>query len=210
MTNHGDASNAHSSRTVQTSKVARVITDYELDGVGDDLEDRWIAEENRQSLRELADWFNQQVLQAAMENAGHTPLDGEVANNYRLLRDDDVSSGTQVQIRKRLERHGVDVDQIEDDFVSHQAVHTYLTKYRQVSQPSEPKPDRIRDGLDTIQRLQSRTAAVTRSTIDQLEASGEIEAHDVDVFVDVRVLCHESGRQYGLRKFLENGGCADE
>ena len=160
-------------------------------------------------MRELADWFNQQVLHAALEDVGQHPLDGEITNIYRLLRDNDVGGGTQVQTRKRLERQGVDVDVIETDFVSHQAVHTYLTKYRQASHP-KPDTDPIRNGLETIERLQSRTAAVTQSTIDQLETKGEIEAHDVDVVVDVRVVCPASGRQYALREFLERGGCAGE
>lgn len=210
MKNQDRSSSPSSDGGVRNSKIARIIDEYGLDGTGDALEERWTAEEDRQSLRELADWFNQQLLQAAMEDAGRNPLAGEVENIYRLLRDDDVSGGTQVQTRKRLERYGVDVERVENDFVSHQAVHTYLTKYRQASHAPETETDSIRRRLDTVQRLQSRTAAVTRTAIDQLEANGEIEAHDVDVFVDVRVLCQESGTQYTFRDFLENGGCAAE
>ena len=209
MRKQDTSSNTPSDRDVQNSKLARVIAKYDLDGIGDALENQWTAEENRRSLRELADWFNQQVLQASMEAVGRNPLEGEVENIYRLLGDD-ASSGSKVQTRKRLERHGVDVDTVTDDFVSHQAVHTYLTKYRQASHTPKVETAPIERRLETIQRLQSRIAAVTETTIDQLEAAGEVETHNVDVFIDVRVLCRESGTQYALRDFLENGGCTGE
>lgn len=203
-------SGVSSDRNVKNSKLARVIDEYGLDGVGDTLEERWTAEENRQSLRELADWFNQQVLRAVMEDAGQNPLEGEVKNIYRILQDGEASGSTRVRTRKRLERHGIDVETVTDDFVSHQAVHTYLTKYREATHTSTAETDQTARRLETVQRLQSRTAAVTKTAIEQLEATGEVDTHDVDVFVDVQVLCSDSGTQYAFREFVENGGCVHE
>lgn len=109
----------------------RVIADYGLDGFGETLEEKWTrTDEKRASLRELADVLNGRLLGAAMEDAAMSVLEGEVANTYRPLTDEDVSRGVETQVENRLERNGVDVESLREDFVPHQAVHTYPTKYR--------------------------------------------------------------------------------
>jgi hypothetical protein len=80
------------------SKVARLIEEYELGGIGEEFERRWTREEDRSSLRDLADEFNRRLLRAALERTGDAPLDGEVDNLYRLLTGDDVTSGVRQQI----------------------------------------------------------------------------------------------------------------
>jgi hypothetical protein len=72
-----------------------------------------------------------------MSEAGLNPLDGEAANTYRLLTSDDVTSGERTKVERHLNRAGIDVEQLRSDLVSHQAVHTYLTKHRGVSLSSE-------------------------------------------------------------------------
>jgi len=72
------------------SKVVQLLAEYNLSGLGVELEQLWTAETDRQSLRELAAYSNQQLLQQRLEEAGVQILDGEVENIYRLLTDDDV------------------------------------------------------------------------------------------------------------------------
>ncbi|ADQ69382.1 hypothetical protein G3I44_06595 [Halogeometricum borinquense] len=195
-------------RRGRRSKVQRLIDEYDLDGEGERLEDLWTANrEERLSLRELADDFNRRLLRAVMVEVGMNPLDGEVANTYRLLTDDDVSSGMQTQARQTLEREGVDVDDLQKNFVSHQAIHTYLTKYRGVTQDKQTDEDRIQKGLDTIQRLRSRTAAVSENIVENLVSTGRIHVGDFEVLVDVRVFCRDCGTQYDVQDLLEEGQC---
>ena len=195
-------------RRVTNSKVGRVISEYELTGVGDELEQRWLAEEEQQSLRELAEWFNQQVLRMAIKDVGEDPLEGEVENTYRLLTDDDVTKGTRTQTRKTLERNGIDVEALEADFVSHQAVHTYLTKYRNVEYPDEEDDeDQISKIQETIQRLKNRTKAVTESTLERLTRNGHLVLGSFEVSVDVRVTCEDCGTYVRIEQLLERGGC---
>ncbi len=52
------------------------------------------------------------------------------------------------------------MDDLQKNFVSHQAIHTYLTKYRGVTQDKQTDEDRIQKGLDTIQRLRAGRRAV--------------------------------------------------
>ena len=197
------------SRTEQQSKVARVIRDYELNGMGDELVANWTDRgDDQSSLRELAVNLNQTMLRATMENAGMSPLDGEVENLYRLLTDDETSAGGQVEAETTLRREGVAVDQLKQDFVSHQAVHTYLTKYRDVewrSQTDEQK--RTGKTVDVVQRLQSRLTAVSQRSLRKLRDAGRISLGDFDVFVDVRVFCEDCGTQRDIVDLLTEGGC---
>ncbi|MFD1514191.1 rod-determining factor RdfA [Halomarina rubra] len=192
-----------------SSKVARLIEAYDLgSSFGAHLEARWTAEgDDRLSLRDLADRFNRELLRSALEDAGESPIDGEVENLYRLLTDDEVSSGVQTEASARLERTGVDVDQLERDFVTYQAIRSYLTKYRdaEYSEPSdEDRPEKVRQ---TVQRLQSRTQSVTERSLGQLREADHLTLGEFRLFVDVDVLCEDCGAQYGVAELLERGGC---
>ena len=109
------------------NKVERVVRKYDLGDLGRELERRWTGEgRERQSLRDLSHYFNRQVLESAMDEAGVMTLQGELENIYELLTGDDVTEGARTQARNRLEREEIDADDLQDDFVSHYAMHTYL------------------------------------------------------------------------------------
>jgi len=192
-------------------KVGRVIDEYGLDGTGTELERRWTGEGGESmSLRALSDWFNQRVLGAAMERAGLRPLDGEVENTYRLLEGDEVSAGMREQTRRQLERDGLDLDRVERDFVSHQAIYTYLTDHRGVVHPSnreESPEERIERELGKLDALVSRTTAVTEDTLSRLANAEVIAAGDLDVLVDVQVSCSRCGVVASVTGFVDRGGC---
>ncbi|RLM53948.1 hypothetical protein DVK02_11010 [Halobellus sp. Atlit-31R] len=189
------------------SKVGRLIQEYEMNGVGQELEDRWLGRDyERQSLRSLADWFNERLLRAKIEQSGGAPLDGEVANLYRLLSQDDVTAGMRVDAEAALERNDVDPETLQREFVSHQAVHTYLTEFRGVSK-EQSTTDRIEKARTTIQRLQSRLIAVIESNLKQLRDSDRLALGEFNILVDVQVLCADCGTSYPITELLDNGGC---
>ncbi|WP_232819780.1 rod-determining factor RdfA [Haloprofundus halophilus] len=196
------------SRSPRQCKVGRLIEVYDLDGLGEMLEVRWTAAgDDRSSLRELATEFNRRLLESALESAGVSLLDGEVENYYRLLTDDEVTSGTRVQAERTLERHGIDVDAVKTDFVSHQAVHTYLVKYRGVSRDSSTTGNRT-EKIDTnIGRLRSRTQTVTANSLESLVSAGELEVGEIDVLVDINVHCDICGETLTVDQLLADGGC---
>ncbi|WP_266082346.1 rod-determining factor RdfA [Haladaptatus caseinilyticus] len=194
----------------KTSKVERVIRTYELNDMGETLEAYWTGEaEEQYSLRDLADFFNQEVLAAELDRNNASPLEGEVENTYRLLTDETVSSGVKTETENSLARNGIDVENLRKDFVSHQAIYTYLTKYRDVShEPKEDDPQtQIEKGADTVRRLQNRTVAVAETTLTNLRDTDRIELADFDVINDVRVVCNECGQSYSVDDLLEMGGC---
>ena len=191
------------------SKVSRLIDEYDLSGMGERLANFWLGTDGeRRSLRELADHFNRELLRTEMENAGMTTLDGEVANTYRLLTVDEVSTGVRTQAETILERNNIDPEDLQQDFVSHQAIHTYLTKQRGVERSSEPtNQDRIEKTTDTIQRLSSRLVAVAEKRLQSLRNAGTITLGTFSVFVDVRVVCEDCGTHADVRTLLTDGGC---
>lgn len=198
-----------SDRTRRRGKVARVIQEYELTGMDEELVSLWTGEDGeRSSLRDLADYLNRELLRTAMEQTDMTPLDGEVENTYRLLSDDEATVGTRIEAESALDRNGIDVEKVSRDFVSHQAIHTYLTKYRDVDGPgTDSESDQVAKTIETIQRLRSRLVAVAENGLQSLRDTERISLGDFSLLVDVRVFCEECGTQRPIVELLENGGC---
>ena len=190
------------------SKLAKLLRKYDLPELGAELEARWTAEsEDRMSLRDLADYVNKELLIATIDDP--TVLDEDVETYYQLLTGDDVSTGTRIQVKNQLTATGVDIEELLDDFVSRQAVHTYLTKERDAAyerdQPDEN--ERIEARIQAVQRLKSRVQQVTEAVITELDSADLLSTGTPHVSVFVRVDCHECGQEYTLTEFLKNGGC---
>lgn len=192
------------------AKVARLITEYNITGIGDELEEYWTREtDERISLRELADFFNKTLLEQALQQNATSTLDGEAANYYRLLTADEISSGTRIQAENRLEKNGVDVEQLRADFVSRQAIHTYLTKERDATydQPDASDEERIDARINTIGRLKNRLVMVAEQAISELLQSEQVVSGETRVSVLVQVQCIDCDTQYPITQFLTKGGC---
>lgn len=206
MNEPGDDTGSDHGRPDTASKVGRVIAEYGLSGTAEWLEAAWTGDgRERRSLRDLADEFNRRVLAAAMRDAGMDPLPSEVESAYATLTDDAVSSGDRVELRNRLSWEGVDPDTVERDFVTHQAVHTFLRKYRGVERGTpEVDPAKVQE---TVGKLRGRTKAVATNAIERLADSGALDVGSFDVLVDVRVVCDDCGTQYRLDELVDRGGC---
>ncbi|WP_309484883.1 rod-determining factor RdfA [Halorhabdus salina] len=186
-------------------KVARVISAYDLDSLGDEIEQRWLATgEQKMSLRDLADYFNQRVLEAAIEDSDVSLLDTDVGTLYEQLTADDVSSGTKTRVKRRLDRNGVDIESVKSDFVTHQAIHTYLREYRGVSQPEVTTEEHVNTVRERIQKLQDRSAAVTKDGIESLQREGVVPEGDINVIVDIQILHTETDEQYNVFELFED------
>ncbi|MDS0282728.1 rod-determining factor RdfA [Haloarcula onubensis] len=191
----------------RTGKVARVLDAYDLTGLGDELVAHWTAEEDRMSLRELADYFNRQLLASLLEQHRVETLAGEVDNLYELLTDDEVTSGTRIQAENQLREYGVDVDALRSDFVTRQAIHTYLTKHRDAAYEAPDTGDVVERRLAELQRLQSRQRVVTEQTLSSLSNSDRLSIGTHQVLVSTRVQCADCGRQFDVADLLDRGAC---
>lgn len=189
-------------------KVGRTIRKRELAVTNEGLAARWRGDgQPRWSLRDLADRFNESIVEAAMQSAGMDPLNGEAENVYRLLTNDEVSTGVRTQTTRQLERNGVDVDALQSDFVSHQTIHTHLTDCLSVSRKTERDNEtRLKREDDRIQALRNRVTAVTKDTLDRLDGE-EITIGEVDAFTTISVRCKDCGTSREVTDLLERGGC---
>ena len=201
----GDADDRPGSGRGRRSKVVRLIEEYGLGSIGDELERRWTADEDRQSLRQLATYFNQRLLERALERVDVRPLDGEVENTYRLLTDD-AQNTDRTRIRRRLERDGLDVEALESDFVTYQAIRTYLRKHRGAEYtPDETDP--IEREVTNVQQLRGRVDTVTEGKLEQLRSGGHLDVGSFRTLVDVRVVCEDCNTQFDVVDLLERGRC---
>lgn len=200
------ASQESSNQRGRRSKVARLLEDYDLDGLGAELEARWTADENRLSLRDLAAYFNQKLLQSRLDAAGIETLDGELENRYRLLTDDDVSSAERTRLKRRLERAGLNVDAVRDDFASYQAIRTYLKEYRDAEYVTANR-DPIERETENVERLRGRVETVTNGKLEQLRNLGDLSIGEPRMMVDIQVVCEDCHSQYDIIELFDRGGC---
>ena len=191
---------------IQTNKVDRVIEKYELDDLGLKIENRWLGVDGEQySTRELAEYLNKRVLDAAVTRSDAISLTGNIDELYHVLTDDTDADTTLV--RSRLQQNGVEVDTVTSDFVSHQTIYRYLKKQREVERPERTLDERREDAINTVQRLRGRTSAVTKETINNLKRGGILDVSEFSVLNDVQILCEHCGRSYDVAAFIERGGC---
>lgn len=188
------------------SKVARLIEEYSLPGIGEELEQLWTAEEDRRSLRELTTYFNQQLLRQSLTEANVQSLDGEVENTYRLLTDDDVSAAESTRVRRRLEREEIDVDELQRDFVTYQAIRNYLKDHRG-AEYTQSKQDPIDREETNVQKLRGRMVSVIEGNIEQLRDSEELVLGEFQTLADIRIVCEDCNSQFDILELLGRGGC---
>jgi hypothetical protein len=188
----------------QACKVDRVSETWGLENIDERLRRR--REGSDASLRDLEEFFNREVLEAALRDARAEVVQGEVENTYRLLTADDVSSGAEVEVRDRLERSGVDPEAVTADFVSYQTIRSHLRNCLDIEteRSTELTPT---DGKNTVFKLLSRTEVITKRTIDRLRSAGHVAVGDVDVTMSLRVTCTECGEEYAFSRLVDRGGC---
>lgn len=198
-----DAGNSGSTQ----SKIERVTESYGLDGLADDIERRWVGDGTEtQSTRELATYFNKRVLAAAIDDSSVALVTENVRDIYEALTDETADHDTTL-VKSRLRRGGVDISDVQDDFISHQTVYRYLTKNRGVKQASPSESDRLENSLNRIQQLQGRMTAVTKQTVDSLAANDIVSIGSFDILTDIQVFCQDCGRSYDFTTFLERKRC---
>jgi DNA-binding transcriptional ArsR family regulator len=192
-------------------KVGRLVEDYGLHYLHDELQRRWTDDADRYSVRELEALLNQGLIRAELEAVGDSPLDGEVENLYELLTSDDVSSGKRIEARRRLERRDVDVDRLSDDFVSHQTVYRHLTSCLDLEYESDCENEEneviVERSLETLRALKRRTTVVSEGTTNRLNDRDIIDIEDPQVFVDLSVTCIECGNDFSLTELGEGATC---
>lgn len=199
-----------SNATSGTTKIDRVADEYGLEGIGDELEARWLGanDAEQSSTRELADHFNKETLRSAIRESDTFTLSGDVEEVYRALADGESADATLV--RSRLEQSGIDVESVTSDFVSHQTVYRYLKDHRGVERPEQDPERKLADAVSVVQQLQGRTTAVTEQKIRTFKNNDVVSVGEFSVLNDIQVICESCGRSHEVTSFFEQGGCSCE
>jgi hypothetical protein len=185
-------------------KVERLIDEYDLD-VGPELIDAWTREQNRRSLRNLARYFNRELLRERLDRHGVSSVGMDIETVYRHLRGEE-SAGSQTRVHRQLDREGVDVESLREEFVSHTAIRTFL-RNRSVTR-SEDEGDQVAAEATHIQQLQNRTAVVAEDKLETLRSTDRVLIGDFRVLVDVQVFCEDCQRQFDINELLEVRRCS--
>ncbi|MFC4549830.1 MULTISPECIES: rod-determining factor RdfA [Halorussus] len=189
-----------------TCKVGSLVDAYDLRRANADLVERWTGERREEeSVRSLADRFNRRLLRAAMRAEGMELIEGCVENFYALLTDDDTLEAERLRARSVLDENGVDVERVEEQFVSHQTVYRHLRNCLGAEKGTRTlSTDKERS---RVNKMRSRAEAVTVDSLSRLRDGDELALEEFEVFVNLRVTCESCGALHDVTELLEQGGC---
>lgn len=191
------------------TKVARLIQKYDLGNFGAELERMWTASgDERRSLRELSTIFNRRILRSAVEDVDVNTISNDMDDIYLRLQGEKGTVADQTRVRRQLEREGVDVDTLLSDFVTYQAIRTFLKEERDAEY--DPDTDPIKRDRESLQQLRNRAIRVTETKLKGLDKSDHIELGSPQITVDINVFCEDCGRQFDVTDILDQEGCECE
>ncbi|WP_123538528.1 rod-determining factor RdfA [Halosimplex salinum] len=183
-------------------KIGRAVRTYDLGAFDRTLIDR---RRDGASLRDLETVVNEAVLRAALREADADVI-GDVSSVYEGLAGDEASAGERAELRDRLARAGVDVDELEADFVSYQTVRTHFRECLDVDTDRQASLS-VEDARGTVEWARSRSEGIVERTLDRLARTDGFTAGDVSVSHVVRVTCDDCGASYPVDAFVDRGGC---
>lgn len=184
------------------SKIQKTVEDLDLEPVIETLFDR---RKSGTSLRSLRDYYNDQVIEATLANAGASVLtDPETVRE--AIRGEMESAGKQIEIKHKLTELEVDVEQLESRLVSHETLRKFLNDENIVPE-TETNTVTVDEVRDTVDWATSREEAIIKRKLEQLAQTDSIEFQDIDIDTAITVTCADTGVAYPLDEFIERGGC---
>lgn len=184
-------------------KVGHVVAKNELSDVGSRLVDEWQV---GTSVRRLEEKLNRKIIESELTatNVDYAEWCGSPV--YEVLHTDELSEDERIQIRRTLDRAGVDIEDLSSNLVSHQTVYRHLTRCLRASKDDNRTPEERRDNArNTVYALQRRMEAVTESTIETLTSADATDLGDVEVLVDLQIVCGDCSRLMDFETAISNG-----
>lgn len=182
-------------------KIIRVIDKYDLDGIGDRMVTEWTKPEStRRSCRELAEFFNIRVLDAALREAGIIWDRSLVEECTAIIKDRDKSlTGFD------LDSRGVDIDEVGEDMVSYQSIYTYLTECRDTEYEREIND--IHSRVKSLRQIETKAETIVTGIIAQSVTHDQVHGMEPEVEVTMECICNTCGSNTEMSVYLRNGGC---
>lgn len=184
------------------SKIDNAVTELDLEDTIDELIQR---REQGDSLRELEEYYNREVIAATLDRA-----DSSILTNIDLikqaLRGDLESSGKRIDVEETLSDMGIDPDELRNRLVTYETLRKYL-KDRDVEPEKNSDPITIDRAEDTIEWSVNREEAIVERVLEQLSAADLVSYDDVEIDTSITITCTDTGESYLLEDFIKRGGC---
>lgn len=182
-------------------KVCRVLDERRLEKYDDRLVEQWKGDgKPRKGYRRLARWLNVTLLRREMDMVGLSTLGNEAESKYDRLVEDDANA---VELERVLEREGIDVDRLRDDFVAYGVVRKHLkeclgAEYRE--------PDSSEWQQQAIEIATDHARSRVSDAVSSLQSRGDIEAGGtLNVEVTAEVECTDCRSKVPLQRALRRG-----
>jgi len=186
-------------------KIGRGIETYDCNGLNDELVHEY--RDADASLRDLERVINEAFTTAALEAAG-SPTDRDPADITAILRGDDESKRQQARLETELDQVGVDVDQLQRDYVSFRTVKTHLNEHLGID-TSRNESITLDSAESIIEWAETRCTGVIKRTLQRLSNADEATiGDDFTVNISPRITCHECNSTLTVREFVGNEGCS--
>lgn len=155
-------------------KISRNASKYGLEDIYRRLPDLWLGRGcEEHSLRELQRKLNAEVLRSALESEGEKTVVGEVEAKYDVLTGEEYTSGEKTEVENDLRSAGVDVEELKDDFVSHQSVANHFYKCLD-KKKGKPKANEV-DDVRNIRSLERMAQDRLKQMVEKHRKGGEID-----------------------------------
>lgn len=188
-----------------TCKVGDLVREYDL-AVGKELVTRWTGERGEsESVRALTNQINQRLLRAEMRDADIELVEGRVENLYQLLTDENRLEAVRLEARSTLEGNGVDVDRVEDRFISHQTMYRHLRNC--LDAEKERNALSVDNERDRVHAVQRRAETIVDDAVGRLANGDELELEEFETLINFRVTCERCGSLHDVTDLLDAGGC---
>lgn len=181
--------------------MCRVVDERGLEGYDERLLAAWRGESrSRKGYRTLARELNVTLLRREMDVVGLPTLGDEAASKYDRLRGEDA---TAEEVARVLEREGIDVEALREDFVSYGVVRTHIREC--LGAEYDPAPSGGWEG-DAVAVARERAAGTAAEAASAAAGRGDLAAGgDLVVHVDVEVECTACRARVDLDRALRRG-----
>jgi hypothetical protein len=158
-----------------------------------------------ESLRDLRDYYNEQVIEATVTAAGGSVLTDTNVVRQALTGELD-SAGRRIEIEHALSDMDIDIDTLKSRLISHETLRKYLTQ-RDVTPETESDAVTETNVKETIDWAKRREEAIIRRKLEQLADAGAIDFDEIELETTITVTCTDTGDTYRLDNFINRGGC---
>ena len=178
-------------------KLRRIITKYGFAELGDRLE-REYTPPNPATLRELKQKVNVKILDQNMRGPSITEAEYQDCC-YRLTTDDRELT------EDRLNKLGIDGEEVLGDMISHGTVQNYLQTYRDVEKQGR-RQNTPEESAKSMISIQSKVETILENSVTSHSERNEIPT-EPEVDVRVNVICPDCNESISAIKYFQLGQC---